>query len=144
MDVLISKLDSIKACLNRILEEYDDDRTNLENITKQDSIILNIQRACELSIDIGNYIISKEKYRVPKVSREIFEILEENSIIEDYLSINMQKMTGFRNIAVHDYKSINISVVESIIVNNLEDFRIFINSILKYMNGTRNFTDSAD
>ncbi|MCL1865610.1 MAG: DUF86 domain-containing protein [Spirochaetes bacterium] len=134
MDVLISKLESIKACINRILEEYDGDRENLENITKQDSIILNIQRACELSIDVGNYIISKEKYRVPKVSREIFEILKDNSIIEDNLSINMQKMAGFRNIAIHDYKRINISIVESIIVNNLEDFEMFINSILKYMN----------
>jgi len=134
VDVLISKLESIKACINRILEEYDGDRENLENITKQDSIILNIQRACELSIDVGNYIISKEKYRVPKVSREIFEILKDNSIIEDNLSINMQKMAGFRNIAIHDYKRINISIVESIIVNNLEDFEMFINSILKYMN----------
>ena len=135
MDVIISKLESIKACLNRILEEYDNDRANLDNITKQDSIILNIQRACELSIDIGNYVISKEKYRVPKVSREIFEILEENSIIENSLSINMQKMIGFRNIAIHDYKRIDILIIESIIINNLQDFRIFVDSILEYMNG---------
>jgi len=135
MEVLIDKLESIRACLDRILEEYDGDSANLENFTKQDSIILNIQRACELSIDIGNYIISKENYRNPKASRDIFEILKENSIIEDHLSINMQKMVGFRNIAVHDYKRINISTIESIIINNLEDFRMFIESVLKYMNG---------
>ena len=134
MEVLISKLESIKTCLNRILEEYDGDSANLENITKQDSIVINIQRACELSMDIGNVIISKEKYRTPKVSRDIFEILKENSIIEDHLSVNMQKMVGFRNIAVHDYKSLDISIIESIIVNNLEDFRMFIDFVLKYMN----------
>jgi uncharacterized protein YutE (UPF0331/DUF86 family) len=101
--------------VNRVLEEYNGDSDNLYNITKQDAIILNIQRACELTIDIGNYIISKEKYRVPKVSREIFEILKENSIIEDSLSINMQKMVGFRNIAIHDYKSMDLSIIKSII-----------------------------
>ena len=134
MEVLIGKLESIKTCLNRILEEYDGDSANLENITKQDSIVINIQRACELSIDIGNFIISKEKYRTPKVSRDIFEILKENFVIEDHLSVNMQKMVGFRNIAVHDYKSLDVSIIESIIVNNLEDFRMFIDFVLRYMN----------
>jgi uncharacterized protein YutE (UPF0331/DUF86 family) len=56
-------------------------------------------------------------------------------VIEDYLSIKMQKMAGFRNIAVHDYQRINISMIEYIIENNLEDFRVFINSVLEYMNG---------
>jgi len=134
VEVLIGKLESIKTCLNRILEEYDGDSANLENITKQDSIVINIQRACELSIDIGNFIISKEKYRTPKVSRDIFEILKENFVIEDHLSVNMQKMVGFRNIAVHDYKSLDVSIIESIIVNNLEDFRMFIDFVLRYMN----------
>ena len=140
MEVIVSKLESIQKCIDRILEEYDADKANLDDITKQDSIILNIQRACELSIDIGNYIISKEKYRVPVASREIFEILKDNSIIEDSLSINMQRMVGFRNIAIHDYKRLNVSIIESIIENNLEDFRMFINSVLKYMNDivTRN------
>jgi uncharacterized protein YutE (UPF0331/DUF86 family) len=136
VEVIVSKLESIQKCIDRILEEYDADKANLDDITKQDSIILNIQRACELSIDIGNYIISKEKYRVPVASREIFEILKDNSIIKDSLSINMQRMVGFRNIAIHDYKRLNVSIIE----NNLEDFRMFINSVLKYMNDivTRN------
>ena len=140
MEIIVSKLESIQKCIDRILEEYDSDKANLDDITKQDSIILNIQRACELSIDIGNYIISKEKYRVPVASREIFEILKDNSIIKDSLSINMQRMVGFRNIAIHDYKRLNMSIIESIIENNLEDFRMFINSVLKYMNDivTRN------
>ena len=133
MELIVSKLESIKRCIDRILKEYNGDSANLENITKQDAIVLNIQRACELSIDIGNIIISKENYIIPKISREIFEILKENSIIEDSLSLNMQKMVGFRNIAVHDYKMLNLSIIKSIIENNLEDFRIFIDSISKYI-----------
>ena len=133
MELIVSKLESIKRCVDRILKEYNGDSANLEDITKQDAIVLNIQRACELSIDIGNIIISKENYIIPKISREIFEILKENSIIEDSLSINMQKMVGFRNIAVHDYKMLNLSIIKSIIENNLEDFRIFIDSISKYV-----------
>ena len=36
-------------------------------------------------------------------------------------------------IAVHDYKSLDVSIIESIIVNNLEDFRMFIDFVFKYM-----------
>lgn len=133
MDVIISKIESIERCIMRILEEYEGDKTNLENYTRQDSIVLNIQRACELSIDIGNYIISKGGFRTPKVSRDVFEILKDNAVIDEELSLNLQRMVGFRNIAVHDYQQINISILESIINSNLEDFRKFIYAVLEYM-----------
>lgn len=133
MDVIISKIESIERCIMRILEEYEGDKTNLENFTRQDSIVLNIQRACELSIDMGNYIISKGGFRTPKVSRDVFEILKDNAVIDEELSLNLQKMVGFRNIAVHDYQQINISILESIINSNLEDFRKFIYAVLEYM-----------
>jgi len=44
-DVLLSKTTTIERCINRIHE--------IKDYTKQDSIILNIQRACEASIDLA-------------------------------------------------------------------------------------------
>ncbi len=133
MDVIISKIESMERCISRIYEEYDGNRLNLGNYTKQDSIVLNIQRACELAIDIGNYIISMNKFRTPRVSRDVFIILMENNVIGQSLSINLQKMVGFRNIAVHDYQQINVAILESIINHNLEDFKKFTSSALSYM-----------
>lgn len=52
-DVILNKVASIERCIKRIYEEYEDNPDNLTNYTKQDSIILNIQRACEASIDIS-------------------------------------------------------------------------------------------
>ena len=40
-------------------------------------------------------------------------------------------MTGFRNIAVHDYQSVNIDIVRRIIEEHLEDFREFSGKMLK-------------
>jgi len=132
MDILISKVESIKRCLKRIIEEYEGNPLNLVNFTKQDSIVLNLQRACELSIDIGNYIISKKNFVTPKTSRDVFEILKDNNVIDNELSLKLQKMIGFRNIAVHDYQNIDNSILKSIIDNNLDDFRGFIKAVLKY------------
>jgi hypothetical protein len=45
-DIIINKIETIKRCLNRIKEEYLGSEKELENnYTKQDSIILNLERA---------------------------------------------------------------------------------------------------
>ncbi|HPO49547.1 MAG TPA: DUF86 domain-containing protein [Spirochaetota bacterium] len=119
--------------MTRINEEYQGIEDNLYDFTKQDSIILNIQRSCELSIDLSNLIISKYGFTIPKNSRESFEILNENGIIDKDLLEIMKKMIGFRNIAIHNYKILNVSILKSIIDNNLKDFLLFIESIMKIL-----------
>ncbi len=45
-DVILNKAASIERCLHRIEEEYASNDQNLvENQTKQDAIVLNLQRA---------------------------------------------------------------------------------------------------
>ena len=51
-DVILNKIETIERCINRINEVYDNNPENLNDYTKQDSIILNIQRACEAAIDL--------------------------------------------------------------------------------------------
>jgi len=133
MEVVLDKISSIKRCGKRIIEEYQDDETSIMNITKQDSIVLNLQRACELSIDIANYIISRNNLEVPKTTRESFAILERHEIIDEILSDNLQKMVGFRNIAVHNYKKLSLEILSEIIRNNLNDFEIYGEKIIEFM-----------
>jgi len=40
-------------------------------------------------------------------------------------------MVGFRNVAVHDYRKLNLDVVRGIVENHLDDFRTFCRAILK-------------
>lgn len=76
-DVILNKATTIEWNLKRIHEVYQGNPKNLTDDTKQDSIILNIQRACEASIDLAMHIISERKLGVPKVSREAFKLLQE-------------------------------------------------------------------
>jgi len=47
-DVLVNRAAAIERAVRRVREEYaGDDRNLLENVTRQDAIILNLQRACE-------------------------------------------------------------------------------------------------
>lgn len=127
-DIILNKIETIKRCLKRVNEEYVEEEFTL-NYTKQDSVILNLERASQATIDIATNIIRIKKLSSLKISREVFAILEQNSFISKKSSQSMQKMVGFRNIAVHDYQSLNIDIVVNIIKNHLIDFEIFIEEI---------------
>jgi len=103
--VSINKIETIERCINRINEVYDNNPENLNDYTKQDSVILNIQRACEAAIDLAMHIVSEKKLGIPQNSRDSFEVLNSNNIIDESLNKKMKSMVGFRNIAVHDYRT---------------------------------------
>jgi uncharacterized protein YutE (UPF0331/DUF86 family) len=131
-DVVINKAAIIENCIKRIHEEYDGHEEELENnFTKQDAIVLNLQRACEAAIDIGTHIIRSKRLDIPQTMRDVFVILEKNKIIPAELSKKLQAMIGFRNIAIHDYRTINLAIVKSIIRHNLADFIEFKKLVLK-------------
>ena len=131
-DVTLNKAMSIERCLQRILEEYAGDDKNLfTNQTKQDAIVLNLQRACETAIDLAMYVVNQRRLGVPQESRDAFTLLQTAGILPADLATRMQKMVGFRNIAVHEYTRLNLDVVHAIITKQLEDFRTFSSTIVK-------------
>lgn len=131
-DVILNKISVIERCIARIKDVYADDPNNLTDFTKQDSIVLNIQRACEACIDLAMHISAAHKFGVPQKSREAFELLHANHVITEESAANMKAMVGFRNIAVHDYQTINTNILNEIIKNHLGDFTSFTKQILAY------------
>jgi len=129
-DVIYNKLAIIERCIERVREEYQGNPANLENYTKQDSIILNIQRACEAAIDLAMHVVAEKSLGILQNSRDAFEILEQHGFIDGQLAQKLKSAVGFRNIAVHNYQSINLGVVKQIIERNLEDFALFGQTIL--------------
>ncbi|MEE4285818.1 MAG: DUF86 domain-containing protein [Mariniphaga sp.] len=116
-EILINKSGTISRCIKRIREDYQDDFK--VNFTKQDSVILNIERACQASIDIGNRLVRIKNLGLPQSNRDTFLKLEQNKIISPEMSKSLQAMAGFRNLAVHNYGSLNIDVVIDIIENHI-------------------------
>jgi uncharacterized protein YutE (UPF0331/DUF86 family) len=132
-DILLNKTETILRCIQRIHEEYAGDDANLHNYTKQDSIILNLQRACEACIDLAMHIISEKQWGIPQNSRDAFTFLQEHKVIDEQMSTHLKAMVGFRNIAVHDYRTIQITIVQSIINYHLVNFSDFTQTIRQYM-----------
>ncbi len=58
-------------------------------------------------------------------ARESFALPEHASIIDPALSDVLQRMVGFRNIAVHQYQDMNLDIIDSAIRTNLEGLLAF-------------------
>lgn len=128
--VIINKFDSIERCIKRIYEEYKDNPENLEDYRRMDSIVLNLQRACEVTTDIAMYIVSTRKLGTPQTKKEAFELLEQNNLISSDTCKKMKNMIGFINIAIHDYKQIDEEILKDVIENHLQDLTEFARAIL--------------
>ena len=129
--VIINKYESIEKCINRINEEYEGNSENLSDYRRLDAIVLNVQRACELVIDIAMYIVSTKKLGLPHTKKEAFELLMKNKYIDTETLKKMKGMIGFRNIAIHDYKEIDEEILQDIIENHLCDLLEFARNMLK-------------
>lgn len=125
-DVVLNKTAIIERCLKRVREEYADDDANLfDDITRQDAIILNLQRACQAAIDLAMHLVRIRGLGVPQQSREAFSLLVEDGLLEDDLGERLERMVGFRNVAIHNYQALNLEIVKAIITRHLQDFEAF-------------------
>jgi uncharacterized protein YutE (UPF0331/DUF86 family) len=131
-DVLINKAATIERCVARAREEYSVNPQGFaEDYTRQDAAILNIQRACEAALDMGQHLIRRERLGVPQSARDVFSLLASSGLIHEDLADVLKRMVGFRNIAVHDYQSLQLPIIVSIIQKHLDDFLLYSKTLLQ-------------
>lgn len=131
-DVLLNKAATIERCIARVREEYGGDQRNLtDNITRQDSIILNLQRACEAAIDLAMHIVRRRHLGIPQETRDAFRLLQEAEVISPDLADRLMRMVGFRNVAIHDYRRLDLEIVKHIVTLHLDDFLAFTAALLR-------------
>jgi uncharacterized protein YutE (UPF0331/DUF86 family) len=109
------------------------DPNSLENIDKEDIFILNLQRGVQATIDLATHVVASEGLGLPETIKDNFDLLKSAGIITSNIDAKMKAMTGFRNIAIHDYQQINRNILKSILQNNLQDLEEFYTAVLKHL-----------
>ena len=135
-DVLLNKAATIERCVARAREEYlRDPGSFAQDYTRQDAAILNIQRACEAALDMGQHLVRRDRLGVPQGARDVFALLEWAGAIPSGLSQELQRMVGFRNIAVHDYQKLQLPITVAIIERHLDGFLHYSRILLQRYGG---------
>lgn len=131
-DVVLNKAAIIERCVARVREEHKGDARNLtDNLTRQDSIILDLQRACEAAIDLAMHLVRERRLGIPQESRDAFDLLLQAGLIEAGPAGRLKRMVGFRNVAVHDYRKLDLQIVQKIVTDHLDDFLEFTRTVLR-------------
>ena len=97
----------------------------------QDAVTMNIQRACEACIDIANRVVRLRRLGTPKESRDSFVLLAEAGIIDTPMQRTMIGMVGFRNILVHQYTRLDITILHAVITTHIYEVLAFAQAMVQ-------------
>jgi uncharacterized protein YutE (UPF0331/DUF86 family) len=129
-DVGVQKITSLQRCVARAREAYAAAGPGVRtNYNLQDAAILNVIRVCDAAIDLANMAIRRRHLGVPNASRDSFTTLVRESIIAPELGSRLKNMIGFRNLAVHQYRELDLDILDAVIRTNLDDLLAFAQAI---------------
>ncbi len=128
-DIALNKAAIIRRCLRRVREEYAGDPSRLADFTIQDSVVLNLLRACEAAIDLAMHFVAEKRLGIPQTSRDAFELMATEGLVSRQVADAMKSMVGFRNIGVHSYQELQLPILESILERNLGDFDAYLGEL---------------
>ncbi|HEX5054664.1 MAG TPA: DUF86 domain-containing protein [Planctomycetota bacterium] len=125
-DVAAGKVRNIRDCVQRLRAV---DPGTLEGIEQdqlvQESLVLNVQRACQAAIDLATHLVQAAGLGPPNDSRDAFARLEAAGRLSRPLSERLQAMVGFRNVAVQRDHVLDLRVLRSILDGRLADLLAF-------------------
>lgn len=120
-DIVLNKAAMIERCIRRIHEEYRSD-PDFKSATHTDALTLNIERACQAAIDMAMHLVAKQHLGVPQSSAEAFRLLEKAGLLGKELTRSLEGMTGFRNVAIHEYQELDCTVLHWIAQDGWKDW----------------------
>ena len=94
-----------------------------------------LQIAIECVIDICGSIVAGNRLGLPGDEDDVFEKLEQASVISSALKETLRRMKGLRNILVHEYGEVNDALVFDVVAHRLGDFEAFKREIQGVVRG---------
>jgi hypothetical protein len=123
--VLISKMATIAHCVARARAEYDKDPNSFSgDITRRDAATLNVLRAWEAAVEMGDEVIGTHALGTPRDEREVFTLLADHGWIDAALAEDL-KRTGEFCRAEFDYQAGPLPALVTIIKRGLDDLQAF-------------------
>ena len=130
--VIGEKLLSLNRCLERVKLHMPANVEALQSdFDTQDIICLNIQRVVQISVDIAAHILAEQLHEQTPTMAETFLALSRHGLLDSQLASRLAKAVGFRNIAVHEYDTLDMNILYSIITKEIDCFYEFSDTVLR-------------
>src|SRR6476661_7686773 len=128
-DLLVSKTGTIERCIKRARDEYEKDPTTfVGDITRQDAATLNVIRAWEAVVEMGDYVLGQLGLAAHD-EREVISLLEDRGWIDPALGEDL-KRTGEFCRAEWDHQAAPLPALVTIIKRGLDDVDAYARALL--------------
>jgi uncharacterized protein YutE (UPF0331/DUF86 family) len=128
-ELLVSKTGTIERCCKRARDEYEKDPTTfVGDITRQDAATLNVIRAWEAAVEMGDYVLADRGLGPAHDEREVITLLADNGWIEPTLAEDL-KRTGEFCRAEWDHQAAPLPALVTIIKRGLDDFEVYARAL---------------
>lgn len=123
-DLLLKKVAFIRSCLRELRELARPEQIHAD-LREERFVVHTLQLACQAAIDLASHVVSDRALGEPQTNRELFVLLERAGLIDTKLSSSLARLAGFRNVIVHGYERVSLTVVEDIVRHRLIDLENF-------------------
>lgn len=131
-DLVAKKLARIVTCLHELRTLAHVDRLN-EDVRGQRLVEHTLQIAIQSALDVASHVASDQRLGEPETNRALFSLLERAGVISKELSGRLAEMAGFRNVMVHGYDDVQVSIVEDVVRNHLGDLDDFAAAVTRHL-----------
>jgi len=122
------KLARIESCLSDLRRLARPEMLSAD-VREQRFVEHTLQIAIQAALDVASHIVSDRRLGEPRTNRELFDLLHRDGWLEGPLAASLRNMAGFRNVLVHGYDEVDLSVVRDVIGNRLVDFEAFVAAV---------------
>lgn len=127
---ILAKLDELEGYLSELRQVAPATFEAYKSIEKRRSCERLLQLAIECTIDTSALVVTGLRLGLPAEENDLFEKLEDASIISASLGGALRSMRGMRNVLVHEYGRVDDRLIFDAISHRLGDFDTFKKAIL--------------
>lgn len=93
-----------------------------------------LEKAIQCAIDIASYIVAKEALGTPTQYKDVFFFLGREGVLTPDLTDRLESMVGFRNNLIHQYETVDPSLVYKAVHTDVDDLVAFAQAVAaKYL-----------
>ena len=85
--------------------------------------------AKEAAIDLAMHLVAEGRLRMPKNSGDAFTLIRKAGIIPQALEKHLRAMTGFLNVAIHEYRELDKAILHVIARDGWKDLVQFCKAL---------------
>ena len=119
-ELLEKKLAFIETCVSQLRRLARPELIETD-VREERFVAHTLQLAIQSALDTASHIVSDLRLGEPETNREMFHLLKGELDLPDSLRENLQKMSGFRNLLVQGYQTVDRRILRHILATNLDD-----------------------